>query len=208
MPAIQTPEVDPGRPRIIAVSVALAAPLRALDGRSVLSGIAKRPVDHAVQARPLGLAGDEQADLQAHGGLRKAVYAYPQEHLPFWSRQRQTRGITAGAEPIAPGFIGENLLLTGLLERDLWVGDTLTFEGSSCVLRITQPREPCYKLCAVMGFAQAAQVMAREKRTGFYMAVDTEGELQAGMAITVTPGQRGLSLTEAIGAKWAKQRNW
>ena len=33
-------------------------------------------------AAPLGLVGDEQADLNIHGGLQKAVYAYPSEHLP------------------------------------------------------------------------------------------------------------------------------
>lgn len=193
-------------PRILAVSVGTARPLVA-GGRAFLSGIGKAQVDGPVAVRPLGLAGDEQADLAAHGGLAKAVYAYPSEHLPFWSAERCRRGVTAVPETIAPGFIGENLLLAGLLERDLWVGDVLSFADSSCVLRVTAPREPCFKLCAVMGFAQAAQLMARERRTGFYLAVDEPGELQAGRAIRVQAGQRRLSLIEAIDAKWAKQRN-
>ena len=33
-----------------------------------------------VQARAMGLDGDEQADLSVHGGLSKAVYASPIEH--------------------------------------------------------------------------------------------------------------------------------
>lgn len=195
------------QPRIVTISTGPAAPLRALNGRTVLSGIVKSPVAGAVPVRPLGLEGDEQADLQVHGGLRKAVYAYPQEHLPFWVAQRRERGITPFDAPLAPGFVGENLLLAGVLETDLWVGDTLHFEGSDCVLRVTWPREPCYKFSAVMGFAQAARAMAQHEKTGFYMAVDRVGILQAGMAITVVPGQRGLPINEATRARWAKQRN-
>jgi len=42
----------------------------------------------------LGLAGDEQADLTVHGGLAKAVYAYPVEHYPFWQQQRRQWGLS------------------------------------------------------------------------------------------------------------------
>lgn len=194
-----------GVPRARAVSVGAARPLTVPGGRQFLSGIAKQPVDGPVAARPLGLAGDEQADLSVHGGLHKAVYAYPIEHLPFWRAQRLARGLDA-PHALPPGFMGENLLLEGLLEDRLWVGDTLRLDGSSCVLRVTGPREPCYKFCAVMGFAEAARVMVREGRCGFYLAVDEPGELRAGMAVRVTPGQRGLSVMQAVHAKWAKHR--
>lgn len=208
-PGVNEAQADakPGR-RIVSISVGVAKPLRALGGRTVLSGIAKKPVPGPVAVRALGLAGDEQADLEAHGGLRKAVYAYPQEHLPFWAGERRTRGLAPFDAPLTPGFVGENLLLAGLLEADLWIGDTLHFDDSDCVLRVTQPREPCYKFCAVMGYAQAAQVMARTLRTGFYLAVDAPGDLQTGMAFRVESRGGGLPVVEAIRAKWAKQRNW
>lgn len=191
---------------LLSVSVGAARPLRIHDSLSVLSGIVKRPVDGPVAVGRMGLAGDEQADLSAHGGLQKAVYAYPSEHLGFWQAQRQQRGLDA-PQPLPPGFLGENLLLRGLLERELWVGDELRFAGSDCVLRITAPREPCYKLNAVMGFVQAARLMAQQRCTGFYLAVDAPGTLAAGMAVQVAPGPRRLSLHEAVAAKWAKHRN-
>ena len=59
-----------------------------INGRSVASAIAKQPVAGPVAVKPLGLEGDEQADLTVHGGLAKAVYAYPAEHLPFWRTVR------------------------------------------------------------------------------------------------------------------------
>jgi hypothetical protein len=35
----------------------------------------------------LNLEGDQQSDLSVHGGIDKAVYAYPSEHYPFWRQQ-------------------------------------------------------------------------------------------------------------------------
>lgn len=195
-----------GAPRIVAISVAPAQPLRVNDALTVQSGIGKRPLTEPVAVRPLGLDGDEQADLSVHGGLDKAVYAYPCEHLPFWCDQRRARGIEPADAALRPGFVGENLLLSGLLERQLWVGDTLRFDDSDCVLRVTAPRQPCYKLGVVMGLAEAGRIMVREGICGFYLAVDAPGTLAAGMAISVTPGQRSLSLAEAMRAKWARYR--
>ena len=196
-----------GDARILSVNVGRTAKLTVAGGRTVLSGIRKQPVQGTVAALPLGLAGDEQADLSVHGGLAKAVYAYPSEHLPFWRAARRERGVDLFDEPLPPGFMGENLSLAGLLESDLWVGDTLRFDGTACVLRVTAPREPCGKFTAVVGFAQAAQLMVRTARCGFYLAVDSPGELCAGMAISVMPGARGLSVPDAIRAKWARHRN-
>ncbi|MBC7720106.1 MAG: MOSC domain-containing protein, partial [Chitinophagaceae bacterium] len=52
--------------------------------RTVLTAINKQPALGTVPVMPLGLMGDEQADLSIHGGLEKAIYAYPSEHYPFW----------------------------------------------------------------------------------------------------------------------------
>lgn len=155
----------------------------------------------------LGLAGDEQADLNVHGGLQKAVYAYPSEHLPYWQAARQAGGASLLDEVLPPGFMGENLSISGLLEPKVWVGDTLHVEGSNCVLRVTAPREPCAKFTAVMGLPNAAQRMVREARSGFYLAVEVPGEVWAGSLLRLMPGPRRLSVAEAIRGKWAKHRN-
>lgn len=205
-----TPHADPdgvGAMLLQSVNVGVAAKLAVGGGRTVLSGIRKTPASGPVDVRALGLAGDEQADLSIHGGLAKAVYAYPAEHLAFWQAERRARGVSLFDEALPPGFMGENLTLQGLLEAQVFVGDTLRFDGSACVLRVTAPREPCGKFVAVMGFVQAAQVMVRTARCGFYLAVDTPGELRAGMAVRVSPGARSYSIPDAIRAKWAKHRN-
>lgn len=179
-------------------------------GRKVLSGIGKRAVDGAmagavqapVRAGRMGLVGDEVADLSVHGGLDKAVYAYPAEHYAFWQAARREQGASLFDEALPHGFMGENLTITGLIEHDVYIGDVLQF--ANVALRVTAPREPCFKFNAVMGFAQAAKLMVTEQRCGFYLSVVTPGELTAGETFTLQPGQRALSVAQAIWGKRAK----
>jgi MOSC domain-containing protein YiiM len=173
-----------------------------MQGRSMLSAIGKQAVQGAVPVGRLGLLGDEQADLTLHGGLDKAVYAYPLEHYPFWQTQRRTHSVSLFDEVLAPGFMGENLTLEGLLESDVWIGDELHF--AHCILRVTEPRHPCGKLNAVMGYAQASRDMAHSLCSGFYLAVDEPGAIEAGEVFTVVRGKRGLSVADAFKAKRAK----
>lgn len=121
-------------PTLLSIQVARARRVL-IDGRAILSAIHKLPVTGAVLVGPLGLAGDDQADLSVHGGLDKAVYAYPAEHYPFWRAVRATAGLSAIDDTLPYGSVGENLTLQGVLEADVWVGDVLRF--AHCALRVT-----------------------------------------------------------------------
>ena len=186
---------------LLHVSRGVCQPLR-VGERSVLSAIAKAPVPGPVAVGRLGMEGDEQADPSVHGGLDKALYAYPVEHLAFWQAQRQQHGLASAALP--PGFMGENLTVQGLLEHEVYVGDRLHFP--ECTLRVTAPREPCFKFNAVMGFVQAGRAMAQTGRCGFYLAVERPGSLEAGQHARLEPGQRALSIAQALAGKWAKHK--
>jgi MOSC domain-containing protein YiiM len=189
--------------QLVSVNVAAAKPLLA-SGRKVLSAIGKRAVIGGVQLGRMGLAGDEQADLSVHGGLEKAVYAYPVEHHAFWQAARREAGVSLFDEDLPHGFMGENLTTSGLLEYDVFVGDELIFPH--CRLRVEAPREPCFKFAAVMGFAQAGKLMVQEARCGFYLSVVETGTLQAGERFTLVAGARRLSIADAIRGKMAKHR--
>jgi MOSC domain-containing protein YiiM len=190
---------------LCSVNLGRALPLLA-GGRKVLSGIGKRAVDGPVAVGRMGLVAnglaDEVADLSVHGGLDKAVYAYPQEHYAFWQAARRTYGVSLFDEALPAGFMGENLTVSGLLEHQVYVGDVLQF--AQVALRVAAPREPCFKFNAVMGFAQAAKLMVTEQRCGWYLSVDTPGTLTAGEAFTLLPGRRALSIADAIYGKRAK----
>ena len=183
------------------VNVGTARPLR-IGERRILTAIGKAPVAEPVRVGRMGLDGDEQADPSVHGGLDKAVYAYPAVHYAFWQAQRRERGVSLFDEVLPPGFMGENLTVEGLLEHEVFVGDRLHFPD--CVLRVTAPREPCYKFNAVMGFAQAGRAMALAGHCGYYLAVEEPGTIAAGQTAWLQPGQRGLSIAQALAGKWAK----
>lgn len=189
--------------RILSVNTAAAEP-RQIDGRSVRTAIGKRPVAGPVAVGPLGLAGDEQADATVHGGLHKAVYAYPALHYPFWQTVRAQARVTLFDEPVPHGLLGENLTVEGLDESRLWVGDRLVLPG--CVLAVTEPRQPCFKFNAAMGFKQASKLMAQSGYCGAYLAVLTPGQVQAGDLVELQPGPREVNLRELFLAKMKRKR--
>ncbi len=172
------------------------------EGRSVLTAFGKTPVHGPVAVVALGMEGDEQADLTVHGGLDKAVYAYPHEHYAFWVQQREQAGVSPIDATLEMGALGENLTLAGILEDEVWVGDLLRFPH--CTLRVTQPREPCFKFNAAMGFNQASKWMAQSGHCGFYLAVDQTGTIEAGDTFELLPGSRQVAIAERFRAKLFK----
>ncbi len=147
-------------------------------GATVISAIGKSSVLGPVAVRYLNLDGDQQADLSVHGGHDKAVYAYPSEHYDYWRRELPDAALEWGA-------FGENLTTLGLSETTLRIGDHLRI--GTCALVVTQPRTPCFKLNARFRRADMVQRFLRSGRSGFYLAVITEGHLCAGDAIALHP---------------------
>lgn len=180
------------------VNRALASELDAEGGR-VLSAIRKLPVQGPVAVRLMGLQGDEQADLSVHGGVSKAVYAYPQEHYAFWQTVRAQAGVAAWGEALAPGSLGENLTLQGLQETDLFVGDQLRLPH--CLLAVSEPRFPCFKLNAALGFKHAVKMMSQSGYCGSYLVVLEAGTVSAGDPVQLLPGPREVNIRDLFFAR-------
>ena len=188
---------------LLSLNVAAARPL-VIDGREVMSGIGKRCVAGPVEVRAMGLAGDEQADLSVHGGLSKAIYAYPSEHYGFWQTVRAQAKVAAWEAVLPPGSMGENLTLQGLLETGAWIGDVLRF--ADCEFAVSEPRFPCFKFNAVMGFNQASKLMVANVWCGFYLAVRVPGTLRAGESFELIPGPREVGITELFRSRVSGRR--
>jgi MOSC domain-containing protein YiiM len=171
------------------------------DHAVVMSGIKKSSISNLDQANPvdintLGVLGDEQADLSVHGGLEKAIYVYPHEHYPFWnallSRELKT------PFDLQPGAMGENFTITGLLEAEVYVGDTLKIGNLEFI--VTKLREPCFKFNAKMRYKGAAKAMLQSGYCGWYMRVTTPGKLMAGSTIHRLAGKQETAIADQVRA--------
>jgi len=127
-----------------------------------------------VAVRKLNLDGDRQADLTVHGGEHKAVYCYPVEHYGYWRKELPGRELTMG-------MFGENFTTEGLLEDSVRLGDR--YSVGSAALVVTQPRLPCYKLGIRFQSDDMVRRFLASARTGFYVAVEREGQVGTGDGI-------------------------
>ena len=143
-------------------------------GRIVTTGIFKEPVNAPVILRALNLDGDGQSDLTVHGGMSKAVYAYPSEHYAYW------RAELPGVD-LPCGMFGENFTTEGLLEGSVFIGDR--FQIGEAKVMVTEPRMPCSKLGLKFGRPDIIKRFLVSRRTGFYFAVVREGMVGTGDAV-------------------------
>ncbi len=156
---------------------------------NVWSGIRKHPVPatETLWLSEVNLAGDGQADLSVHGGVDKAVYAYPSEHLGPWRAELD--------EDLGPAPFGENLSTVGALERDVCIGDVWSWGAAT--LQVTQPRWPCFKLALHRGRADIQARMRATGRTGWYLRVLEPGEVGAAGPIDVRADPAGVTVDAA-----------
>jgi MOSC domain-containing protein YiiM len=175
---------------VVAVNVATPRVLSDHKGQRVYSAIAKQPL-------PLGatlwlsygnLAGDAQADLDAHGGPDKAVYAYPSEHLAAWTSELDG--------PLGDAPFGENLSTRGVVEHEVNIGDIWQWDDAT--LQVCQRRWPCFKLALHRSRADIQGRMRATGRTGWYLRVLEPGEVKVGSSIEVVQrDSAGLSVADA-----------
>ena len=140
------------------------------------SAIRKSKVSETVHVGQTGIAGDEQADLVNHGGSDKAVLAYASKHYETWNAEFADMNFEAG------GF-GENLTVADIDESTCCIGDT--FYIGDCLLQISQPRQPCWKLSGRWNLPKLAVLVQQNGRTGWYYRVLKEGVIEAGMNIVL-----------------------
>ena len=154
--------------------------------KPIHTGIFKVPVNGRVALSRFNLDGDGQGDLTVHGGVDKAVYAYPHEHYGHWRRELQLDNLTYGQ-------FGENLTVEGMLEDCVHIGDI--FRIGSALVEVSQPRVPCFKLGLKMGMPTFPKQFLASERSGFYLRVLETGEVGAGDAIErVKVGQKRLTV--------------
>ncbi len=172
---------------LVSLNTALPKAVATRNG-PIQTSIFKAPAGRRLAVTPRHIEGDQQADLLNHGGVNKAVYAYPLEHYGLWSEELDR-------DDFVYGQFGENLTVRGLLEDEVGIGDVLRI--GTTLLQVTQPRKPCFKLGIRMGDPHFVKRFLKSGRSGFYLRVAEPGELGAGDAIErIQAGASGVTVHE------------
>jgi MOSC domain-containing protein YiiM len=173
--------------KLLSINVGLSREVK-WRGKVVHTSIFKAPVRGRVWVRRLNIEGDQQSDLSVHGGVDKAVYAYPSEHYPYWRKELPDMDLPWG-------MFGENLTIQGILEGDVHIGDRLRVGSAEFV--VTQPRLPCFKLGIRFGRPDMVKRFQRSGRTGFYLSVFGEGEITAGDSLEwIARDENGVTVAD------------
>lgn len=134
------------------------------------SAIGKTPVQEALLESE-GLRGDEQADRVNHGGIHKAILLFS---IDSYQKLALQTGLTFDVENQA--LLGENLLVEGLNESSICVGDR--FLVGEAEIEISQPRQPCWKLSANNDRRDLSLQIYRLGLTGWYARVISGGVIR------------------------------
>lgn len=162
--------------KVRSVNISLSKQVQYKD-KNIATGIFKQPVSGRIAVNQVNLAGDQQVDLENHGGEHKAVYGFASEHYPFWQHK-------LALDDLAFGQFGENLTIDGLDEKRLCIGDQI--QVGQTILEITQPRVPCFKLGMAFGLDTMPRLFVENAATGIYFRVIKTGTVAAGDMVTRT----------------------
>ena len=144
----------------------------------VNTSIFKEPKNDELSVTKNGLEGDRQADLLAHGGIDKAIYAYSYKHYEYWGNFLRKDF----SEEY--GLVGENLTIDDFDEKNIFIGDE--FRISKAILKVTQPRIPCYKISIKMNEKNFMKYFIEHNYLGIYMKVINDGIIKKGDEIELT----------------------
>lgn len=178
--------------KILAVCIGNA---ERLPGKSYKTGINKHATGGSVLIDAQGLLGDAICNRKHHGGVDQAVYVEGALTLDWWSKEL---GYT-----MEPGSFGENLIIDGLDNRLVSVGDR--FIVGDLVLEVTAARIPCATFAAKMGDPTFVKRYAKAGRPGIYCRVIAGGTATAGMSVEHQPFDGAKVLMPEMMASFGKR---
>ena len=157
----------------------------------------KMPRAGPVKARAMGLEGDEVANTRVHGGPDKAIYAYGAANYPLWIADHPRHG-----HALIPGGFGENLLIDGLLESDVCVGDH--WRIGTTLVQPCQPRQPCATMARWFADPKMVKAMVANGRSGWYLRVLEDGVIETGDELRLEHRAAGAwTIAEVLAASYA-----
>ena len=163
--------------KILSINTSLPKKINFMN-KIVNTSIFKEPNNNELSVTKNGLDGDRQADLLAHGGINKAIYAYSYKHYEYWG------SFLRKDFSEEYGLVGENLTIDDFDEKNIFIGDE--FRISSATFKVTQPRIPCYKISIKMNEKNFMKYFIEYNYLGIYMKVINDGIIKKGDEIELT----------------------
>ena len=176
--------------RLVSVNVGLPREV-VWQGRTVVTGIWKEPVQDSRLVRRLNIDGDGQGDRAGHGGEQRAVFVYQLDSYRYWREQLQR-------DDFVVGQFGENFTVDGLGDDEVCIGDR--FRIGSALFEVTQPRTTCYRVGIRTNEPRMAALLTGHGRPGFYFRVIEEGAVRAGDDIVRVATGAGAMTVASINA--------
>jgi ferredoxin-NADP reductase/MOSC domain-containing protein YiiM/ferredoxin len=181
---------EPADGSLVSVNVGLPQDI-SWHGKTVHTGVWKRPVRGRSQVRRLNIEGDGQGDLAGHGGENRAVFVYQLDSYEYWQHE-------LGRSDFEYGQFGENFTVRGLPDDEVCIGDR--FQIGEALFEVTQPRVTCYRVGIRMNDPQMPALLVSHRRPGFYFRVLREGAVRPGDPIVkVAAGPEAMTVTEVDG---------
>ncbi|WP_043933720.1 MOSC domain-containing protein [Bacillus sp. EB01] len=140
--------------------------------KSFRSAIGKEPVLEAYLYKD-GLIGDGVAHPEFHGGPDRAICFYPFEHYAKWEAEFGKR--------LEPPIFGENITATGMLEKDVHIGDI--FKIGEAIVQVTHGRIPCSTISRFNNIDPFLKRAMETCLTGYFFRVLEEGSINRNSSI-------------------------
>lgn len=140
-------------------------------GKEVVTGIFKKPIHQPIYLGKEDVKGDHVIDRRFHGGINKAVYGYSFNNYNYFKKLHPDLDWDYG-------MFGENLTFSDLDEEEITVGSV--YELGECVLQVTEPRQPCFKLGIRFESTEIISQFWNSTKSGIYFKVLHEGFVKIG----------------------------
>ncbi len=169
------------------------------NGKEEVTGIYKEPVSTPIHLGKEHVRNDEVSDLSVHGGSYKACYLFASGHYSYWKKRYPHLQWNWG-------MFGENLTVEELDERELLIGST--YRIGTALARVSEPRQPCYKLGIKFGTQEVLRHFIAHGHPGTYVSILEEGNVHVDDDMRLVDENKGaITIFDYYQLLYAKEKD-
>lgn len=184
--------------KIVSTNIAKPVTIR-WNNEDRITGIYKTPLTDGIYLGPEGVTGDTIGNPKVHGGAQKAAYLFSEDLYSFWKERYPSLNWEFG-------MFGENLTVEGLDETKLFIGSL--YRIGDAIVRITTPREPCFKLGLRFEDQGIIDAFIKHGRPGTYISVVEPGFVEKGDPMELLElAEEEISISEYFKLLYAPEKD-